>query len=55
MWTCIINHLEKIMPTIMIVCSIGSFIIYTYKGMIGHSLYWISASMLTYTVTYLMR
>lgn len=49
------NNSEKIIPTIMIVCSAISFFVYMYKGMIGQSVYWGSASLLTYSVTYLMN
>jgi len=49
------NYPEKIMPTIMIVCCVLSCIVYICKGMIGQCVYWGSASMLTYSITYLCK
>ena len=53
MFNFFVHNPEKIMPTIMILCSIASSIVYFYKGSMGQGLYWVSASMLTYSVTYL--
>ena len=49
------THSEKIVPTVIIAISVISCIVYMYKGMIGQGVYWGSASLLSYSVTYLMN
>jgi len=43
---------EWICPTIMILMSIGSAIAYGWQGDIRRTIYWLSASVLTASVTF---
>jgi hypothetical protein len=42
----------KIFPTIMIILSFLSSIVYLYNGNIRMTLYWLAAAVLTLSVTY---
>lgn len=43
---------EKILPTVLIILDIGCAIGYLSKGDIKKMIYWLSAGILTYCVTY---
>jgi hypothetical protein len=46
------EHPEKFVPTLMIVFSLISSVVYFVKGDVRHGLYWIAGAVLTTTVTY---
>ena len=43
---------KLIFPTILVVLDIGASIVYFAQGDIRHGVYWLSASVLTASVTY---
>lgn len=45
---------ELIGPTVMIVLSVGSSVVYLVKGDLAHSLYWLSGAILNAAITFNM-
>jgi hypothetical protein len=44
--------MEKIMPVIMIICSVGASLGYLFAGDLKRFLYWLCAGIITYVVTF---
>lgn len=51
----VLANKEKILPTVMIVLSVGAAIVYGSKGDTGRMLYWLFGAGIASTITFLVR
>jgi hypothetical protein len=51
-WQALDGCVIKVMPTLMILLSVGSSVVYGFSGDIRLTIYWAAAAVLTASVTY---
>lgn len=48
-------RVDQMLPTVMIILSIGAAVVYVVKGDIGRGCYWFFGACIAITVTFLVR